>query len=266
MPSFLMSLAMPLSDGTSSFSTGARANSFVSAVMDGLTSTSPLIACPCISASRRARQPPIDRPITKTSPDLPRSSSKARLASAYQSSQRVRAISCQVVPCPGRRGSDTLRPASARYSAQPRSECGVPVKPWQSSTPVLDPAWLNDSAPGITGMANWSSPPVMRHLDRRTRPRRAGTHGVPVAGLRHTQTRSAVGPCERVLLGGQGVHRADPPDGLPSVGGGHRERAPGGGGHHREQPPVVFRPLLHPAAAAAQGRLPGEVRVLHRPR
>ncbi len=93
-----MSLAMPLSDGTISFSTGARANSLVSAVTDGFTSTSPLIAGPCTSASRSARQPPIDRPITKIWSEPPRSSSKARLTSAYQSSQRVLAISCQIVP------------------------------------------------------------------------------------------------------------------------------------------------------------------------
>ena len=83
----------------------------------------------------------MDRPMTKISLAWPRSSSKARSTSAYQSSHRVRAISCQVVPCPGSRGSDTVSPASARYSAHGRSEPGEPVNPWQSSTPVLPPGW-----------------------------------------------------------------------------------------------------------------------------
>ena len=50
------------------------------------------------------------------------------------------------------------------------------------------------------------------------------------------------------------------------VGRGDRERAARGPGHPGQQPPVVLRPLLRPAAAAAQGDLPRQVRVLHRPR
>ena len=43
-------------------------------------------------------------------------------------------------------------PAAARWSAQGRSEGGLPVNPWQSRTPVLPPEWKKGSAPGITGM------------------------------------------------------------------------------------------------------------------
>ena len=61
-------------------------------------------------------------------------------------------MSCQVVPWPGSRGRETVSPAAARWPAQGRSEAGLPVKPWQSRTPVLPPEWKKGSAPGITGM------------------------------------------------------------------------------------------------------------------
>src|SRR5437763_4939681 len=147
-----MSLPMPLSEGTTSFSAGASRKSLVSAVSEGFTSTSPATPSPRSSAMRSARQLPIDRPMRKISPECPRSSSYARSVSAYQSSHRVCAMSCQVVPWPGSRGRETVSPAVARWSAQGRSEAGLPVKPWQSRTPVLPPEWKKGSAPGITGM------------------------------------------------------------------------------------------------------------------
>ena len=52
----------------------------------------------------------------------------------------VRARSCQLVPCPGSLGRLTVRPCSDRYSADGRSDCGLPVKPRHSSTPTGPPA------------------------------------------------------------------------------------------------------------------------------
>src|SRR5580704_6889383 len=166
-----MSLPMPLSEGTTSFSTGASRKSLVSAASEGFTRTSPATLSPCSSAMRSARQPPIDRPMRKISSACPRSSSYARSTSAYQSSHRVCAMSCQVVPWPGSRGRDTVSPAAASWTAQGRSDAGLPVNPWQSRTPVLPPEWKKGSAPGITGMTA-----VLSHLrssHRRTRPRQS---------------------------------------------------------------------------------------------
>ncbi len=83
----------------------------------------------------------MDRPMRKISSASPRSSSYARSTSAYQSSHRVCDMSCQVVPWPGSRGRETLRPAAARWSAHGRSDAGLPVNPWQSRAPVLPPEW-----------------------------------------------------------------------------------------------------------------------------
>ncbi len=101
----------------------------MSAASDGLTTTTPRTEAPRSSAIRRQMQPPSDSPMRKISSVFPRSSSKVRCASASQSSERVRFISCHVVPCPGSLGTDTVSPASARYSAHGRSDAGVPVKP-----------------------------------------------------------------------------------------------------------------------------------------
>ena len=60
---------------------------------------------------------------------------------AYQSSQVVMFMSCHRVPCPGRRGRATVRPASASASAHGRMDCGLPVKPWHISAPTGPPAW-----------------------------------------------------------------------------------------------------------------------------
>ncbi len=119
--------------------------------------------------------------MTKTSSERARSSSKARSSSAYQSSQRVCAISCHVVPCPGSLGSQTLRPASARYSAQGRSDWGLPVNPWQSRTPVAPPAWVKGSAPGITGMTG-SSPRVYRAPSSASS-QNARQFGIPIVAI-----------------------------------------------------------------------------------
>src|SRR5260370_27453828 len=176
--------------------------------------------------------------MTKISTDCARSAWKAGSSSAYQSSQRVCAISCHVVPCPGSLGSQTLRPASARYSAHGRSDWGLPVNPWQSSTPVVPPTWVKGSAPGITGMAGSSpfhgpasrvtsgSAPAHPHR-RRPRP------------LRHPHGRDRVATYVRVLLGGQGGALAVP-QAVPALGGGHREPPERGTCDHRHQPPVVF--------------------------
>src|SRR3954468_18612803 len=45
-------------------------------------------------------------------------------------------MSSTLVPCPGRSGSDTVWPAAANASASGRIDCGLPVKPWTTSTPT----------------------------------------------------------------------------------------------------------------------------------
>lgn len=64
----------------------------------------------------------MDSPMTNTSSQREARSRSAASTAAYQSSLPVVAMSCQVVPWPGRRGSSTERPDAARYSAQGRIE------------------------------------------------------------------------------------------------------------------------------------------------
>ena len=98
------------------------------------------MALPFSSANRVTRAPPIDRPPANTCSHRAASASYARSISAYQSVQRVAFISCQLVPCPGSRGSRTVQPAAARCSAHGRKPCGEPVKPWLSRTPIDPPS------------------------------------------------------------------------------------------------------------------------------
>ena len=59
----------------------------------------------------------------------------------------------------------------------------------------------------------------------------------------------------------------DPAAAVPAVGSTGAENLPAeGGGDPRRQPHVVPRQLHHPAGRAAQGHLPGQERLLHRPR
>src|SRR5580693_6836799 len=143
-----MSLAIPGSERRTYLSTGASTNSLVSGASDGLTTTRPRTALPWTSARRSARQPPIESPKTKVCSHRPDSAPNARSTSPYQSCQPVRPRSCQVVPCPGSRGRLTVKPCWARYSAHGRSVCGLPVKPWHSSTPTGPPVCSNGSVPG----------------------------------------------------------------------------------------------------------------------
>src|SRR5215469_7013924 len=224
-----MSLATPFRDGTINFRTGANRNSFVSAVTEGFTRTSPLTSLPRSSASRSARHAPIDRPITKISSVAGRSSSKARSISAYQSSQRVLFISCQLVPCPGNLGRLTVSPAAARYSAHGRSDCGLPVNPWQSSTPVCPPSWRYASAPGSTGMSLILPRGLIESgLRRLLNPVPESSHVCPTATCstdrQVRKVRMATGAWNHgthVLLGGQGDTGANIAAALQAVGGGH---------------------------------------------
>ena len=145
-PGFLMSPPMDFSDFTTYFSTGASAISGVSAASDGFTRTTPDTSDPCVSASRSARQPPIEMPATNTCEQRCESSEKARAASAYQSVQPVLARSCQVPPCPASSGARTVSPAAARCAAQSRTVCGLPVKPCRTRTPTGPPSAENGSA------------------------------------------------------------------------------------------------------------------------
>ena len=83
----------------------------------------------------------MDSPATNTSSQ--RSARRPYSASthSYQSCQRVTASSCQMVPCPGSRGSATVWPASATCRAHSMSDEGLLVKPWQNSTPTRSPSW-----------------------------------------------------------------------------------------------------------------------------
>ncbi len=63
----------------------------------------------------------------------------------------------QLVPCPGRRGSSTLKPASAKASASGRIELGLPVKPWSRRTPCGPFQAEKGSASGRTSAVMGSS-------------------------------------------------------------------------------------------------------------
>ena len=52
---------------------------------------------------------------------------------------------------PGNSGSSTVRPASARASASPRMDWGLPVNPCRTSAPRASPAAEYGSAPGRMG-------------------------------------------------------------------------------------------------------------------
>src|ERR1700728_2853802 len=145
-PGFLMSPPIDRSDGSTYFSTGASAISGVSAASDGFTKTTPDTSGPCVSASRSARQPPIEIPATNTCEQRCESARKAREASAYQSVQPVLASSCQVPPCPASSGARTVSPAAARCAAQSRIVCVLPVKPCRTRTPTGPPSAENGSA------------------------------------------------------------------------------------------------------------------------
>ena len=167
---------------------------------DGLTTTTPRTADPRVSARRSARQPPTDRPRTTTWSQRSCSSTKLRWASANQSCQMVRLASCQRVPWPGSRGTDTVRP-SRREVLGPRPDAhrrAAEAVQHQGAdrTPV--------EAPGLCALQHghghlltvgivlrWShaaatlcragEPPVRRC----GRQRRAGAAGVHPFGLEH---------------------------------------------------------------------------------
>ena len=145
-----MSPAMPFTDTFTCLRIGASTNSRVSGASDGFTTTRPLTLAPWVSASRNARQAPIEMPVTKTCSHRPLSSVKACSAVAYQSRDPVVARSCQVVPCPGSLGARTVSPAAARCSAHGRTVRGLPVKPCRTRTPTGPPSAENGSAPGCT--------------------------------------------------------------------------------------------------------------------
>src|SRR6476646_6037605 len=197
---------MPAQLPLTSRSTGSRNRSGRLVSRLGLTRTSPAISSPCSSASRIASVPPIDRPITKTSSHRSRSRARCRSISAYQSSQWVRLASATVVPWPGRRGSSTLRPASARYCAQSRRLCGLPVKPCTSSAPVGPPSWRNGSAPGISGMLaivarRARHPLVFALVARAARAPRRRTHKGRCGGLFYWfLKRIVLGPVLRLIF------------------------------------------------------------------
>src|SRR4051794_28343521 len=149
-----MSLAIPGMAGMTCLRTGSSLTSLRSVVTAGLTSTRPATRSGWSAASRRARAPPIESPQTTTVSTWLASASKARVTSAYQSAQVVRFISCQVVPWPGRRGSDTAYPWAARCSAHGFIDAGDPVNPWLSRTPMR-PLGDPGSPSETKGSASW---------------------------------------------------------------------------------------------------------------
>src|SRR5713226_6522450 len=58
------------------------------------------------------------------------------------------------VPCPGRSGSSTAKPAAASASATPRIDDGLPVKPWSTSAPWGPPGAEKGSADGRRGASD----------------------------------------------------------------------------------------------------------------
>jgi hypothetical protein len=114
---------------------------------------------------------------------LAASFSKTRDTSPYQSVQEVRFISCQVVPCPGRRGTSTAYPLSARYSPQGFIEYGDPVKPWLSRTPIERPPVSSGRAEAEYGDAcGWTvmDDIVAHNENRRWRTAQVVSRRVPV--------------------------------------------------------------------------------------
>jgi hypothetical protein len=80
------------------------------------------------------------------------------VAAADQSAKVVSSTSSMSVPCPGRRGSSTAKPAAASASATPRIEFGLPVNPCSASAPCGPPAGEDQaSAPAITGRVSSSA-------------------------------------------------------------------------------------------------------------
>ena len=254
-----MSLAIPFSEGTTSFSTGASAEQLgvrgdrrVDHHQPADRGTAQLGDPQRQAAAHRQahhedlvglaaqllegpRRPP------RTSPPSGSGSSPAR-------SCRARAAAA----------ADTVSPAAARYSAHGRSDCGLPVNPWHSSTPDR-PAVMAER------LRTWHHRHRLRPSSRRCRANvdRAKLRPGQVLGIDLASTRANIWACS---TGWSRPCSTRPAGGVPALGRGHRERAARGAGHPGEQPPVVLRPLLRAAAAAAQGRLPGQGRVLHRPR
>src|SRR6476469_6827333 len=165
-----MSLPIPGSEGTRCLITGSARIRGASVTNAGFTSARPRTSAPRSAARRAASAPPIDSPPTTTARQREVSSSSERSAASYQSAQVVVFISCQVVPCPGSSGSRTLSPSSASRRAHGCRLCGVPVKPWHSSTPTSPPSWANGSAPGRTGTdPPWTAPDGAGRDHRSTR-------------------------------------------------------------------------------------------------
>src|SRR5581483_2598884 len=83
--------------------------------------------------------------------------------------QSVSSMSSMAVPCPGRRGSSTAKPAAANASARPRIDCGLPVNPWTTRAPWGPPGAEKGSAPASTACSGIRvlrreglGPPVVR--------------------------------------------------------------------------------------------------------
>src|SRR5690625_5181776 len=131
-----MSEPMPSRLGTNGAISGAR-RAAGGRVSPGLTSTTAAMR-PSRSgsaASVRVSAPPIDSPPTAIGP-CPRERSRAASCTRpYQSCHVVRAICCQVLPCPGSSGRSTSQPRSAWSCAHGRRDCGEPVNPWHRSRP-----------------------------------------------------------------------------------------------------------------------------------
>jgi len=173
----------------------------------------------------------MDRPNTKAcSHRLASLPNAGRLPRRTSRHYRSRARSCQVVPCPGSRGRLTVKPRAARSSASRAATAGLPVKPWQSSTPTGPPEWSKGSAPGSTGdMVASSHDSARRRIPQRLR------------------------TCDDVTVGllADEVHARDnAADHLPVPRVGGEERAPARPGHPRQQSPVVLRPLLRAVSGA----------------
>src|SRR5580698_703977 len=141
----------------------------------------------------------------------------------------------------------------------------MPRRPASPAWSCLLLAWV--CRPGSVGLRRSAA----RCASYSDRPTPAGAAAVAPAGKlvvarADVLMADGVRTYDRVLLGGQSRALALAARPVPALGRGHRERAARGRGHPGQQPPVVLRPLLRAAAAAAQGGIPGQVRIFHRPR
>jgi 1-acyl-sn-glycerol-3-phosphate acyltransferase len=154
-PGFLMSSPIAGIDLTRYLSTGTASSCLLVLATTGLTTTTPATSSGCRAASQIARQAPIESPPTTTTSVLALSFSNSSSRAEYHSSKVVPFICSHVVPCPGRSGTDTAYPCSARYCPHGTIDAGEPVKPWLRRTPTRRPEL--STTPSLKNGSAWGA-------------------------------------------------------------------------------------------------------------